>query len=52
MAEVFINGEYVDYSRLERLPIINPANGEEVDTVPLADPEFEVGIPQQEDELV
>ena len=36
MAEVFINGEYVDYSQLERLPIKNPANGEEVDTAPLA----------------
>jgi acyl-CoA reductase-like NAD-dependent aldehyde dehydrogenase len=36
MAEVFIAGEYVDHPHLERLPITNPANGEEVDTVPLA----------------
>ncbi len=38
MAEVFINGEYVSYPQLERLPITNPANGEEVDTAPLAGP--------------
>jgi acyl-CoA reductase-like NAD-dependent aldehyde dehydrogenase len=38
MAEVFINGEYVNYPQLERLPITNPANGEEVDTAPLAGP--------------
>ncbi len=38
MAEVFINGEYTNYPQLERLPITNPANGEEVDTAPLAGP--------------
>ncbi|HZG63215.1 MAG TPA: aldehyde dehydrogenase family protein, partial [Rubrobacteraceae bacterium] len=38
MAEVFINGEYVNYPQLERLSITNPANGEEVDTAPLAGP--------------
>ena len=38
MAEVFIDGEYTNYPQLERLPITNPANGEEVDTAPLAGP--------------
>ena len=36
MAEPFINGEYVEFSRLERMTIVDPANGEEVDTVPRA----------------
>ena len=34
MAEVFINGEQVELSRLERMTIIDPANGEEVGSVP------------------
>ena len=34
MAEVFINGESVEFSRLDRMTIIDPANGEEVGSVP------------------
>lgn len=39
MAEMFIGGRYIDSSGLERFPIVNPADGETVDTVPLAGPE-------------
>ncbi len=34
MAEVFINGEHVELSRLDRMTIVDPANGEEVGSVP------------------
>ncbi len=34
MAEPFIAGSYAEYTRLERMPVIDPSNGEEVDTVP------------------
>lgn len=34
MAEVFINGEQVELSRLDRMAIIDPSNGEEVGSVP------------------
>jgi acyl-CoA reductase-like NAD-dependent aldehyde dehydrogenase len=35
MADPFINGEYVAFPKLERMPIVDPSNGEDVDTVPL-----------------
>ncbi len=35
MAEPFINGEYVEFSGLKRMTIVDPSNGEDVDTVPL-----------------
>jgi succinate-semialdehyde dehydrogenase/glutarate-semialdehyde dehydrogenase len=35
MAEPFIGGSYAEFSQLDRMPIVDPANGEEVDTVPL-----------------
>ena len=35
MAEPFINGGYAEFPRLDRMAIVDPANGEEVDTVPL-----------------
>jgi acyl-CoA reductase-like NAD-dependent aldehyde dehydrogenase len=34
MAEPFIAGSYAEFSRLERMPVIDPSSGEEVDTVP------------------
>src|ERR687883_1793686 len=34
MAQVFIHGGYTDLSGVERMSIIDPSNGEEVDTVP------------------
>jgi acyl-CoA reductase-like NAD-dependent aldehyde dehydrogenase len=39
MAEMFIDGEYVAFSRLDRMAITNPANGAEVDSVPRGGPE-------------
>jgi succinate-semialdehyde dehydrogenase/glutarate-semialdehyde dehydrogenase len=39
MAEMFIGGKYMEFPGLERFPVINPANGEVVDTVPLAEAE-------------
>ena len=35
MADPFINGEYVAFPQLERMPIVDPSNGEDVDTAPL-----------------
>ncbi|HET7479509.1 MAG TPA: aldehyde dehydrogenase family protein [Rubrobacteraceae bacterium] len=34
MAEPFIDGGYAAFSRLGRMPVVDPATGEEVDTVP------------------
>ena len=34
MAEPFIVGSYAEYTRLERMPVVDPSTGEEVDTVP------------------
>src|SRR5215203_6063209 len=34
MAESFIDGGYAEFSRLDRMTIVDPSNGEEVDTVP------------------
>lgn len=34
MAAPFINGNYAEFSGLDRMPVVDPANGEEVDTVP------------------
>jgi acyl-CoA reductase-like NAD-dependent aldehyde dehydrogenase len=34
MAQAFIQGGYTDLSGVERMSIIDPSNGEEVDTVP------------------
>src|SRR5215212_6899021 len=34
MAEPFIAGSYAEFSHLERIPIVDPSNAEEVDTVP------------------
>ena len=39
MAEPFINGSYAEFSQLDRMPIVDPANGNEVDTVPLCEAE-------------
>lgn len=36
MAEMFIGGKETAFPELERFPVINPATGERVDTVPLA----------------
>ena len=36
MAEMFIGGQEVAFPELERFPVVNPATGEVVDTVPLA----------------
>jgi len=36
MAEMFIGGKEIPFAELERFPVINPATGEVVDTVPLA----------------
>ncbi len=36
MAEPFIDGAYVEFPRLERMPIVDPSNGEDVGSVPLA----------------
>lgn len=35
MAEPYINGGYAEFSRLDRLPVVNPADGSEVDSVSL-----------------
>ncbi len=37
MAEPFINGSYAEFSQLDRMPIVDPANGNEVDTIPLCE---------------
>lgn len=34
MAEPYIDGGYAEFSRLDRMAIVDPSNGEEVDTVP------------------
>ena len=34
MAEPFINGSYAEYSRLDRMTVVDPADGSEVDDVP------------------
>ncbi|HEX2728128.1 MAG TPA: aldehyde dehydrogenase family protein [Rubrobacteraceae bacterium] len=34
MANPFINGSYAEFSQLDRMPVVDPATGEEVDTVP------------------
>lgn len=34
MAEPFINGSYAQFPQLDRMPVVDPANGEEVDTAP------------------
>lgn len=34
MAEPFIAGAYAEFRQLDRMPIVDPASGEEVDTVP------------------
>ncbi len=34
MAEPFIDGAYAEFSRLDRIHIVDPSNGDEVDTVP------------------
>ena len=34
MAEPFINGGYAEFPWLDRMSIVDPANGEEIDTVP------------------
>src|SRR5215208_5266459 len=34
MAEPFINGGYAEFSGLDRMTIVDPSNGEEVDSVP------------------
>ena len=34
MAEPFINGRYAEFSRLDRMPVVDPADGSEVDNVP------------------
>jgi succinate-semialdehyde dehydrogenase/glutarate-semialdehyde dehydrogenase len=36
MAEMFIGGKEIPFLELERFPVVNPATGEVVDTVPLA----------------
>lgn len=36
MAQMFINGEWTDAYSGETMPVVNPANGHELDTVPLA----------------
>ncbi|MDP9488441.1 MAG: aldehyde dehydrogenase family protein, partial [Actinomycetota bacterium] len=36
MAEPFIDGAYVEFPRLERMTIVDPSNGEDVDSAPLA----------------
>lgn len=36
MAEMFIGGQQVSFPELERFPVINPATGETVETIPLA----------------
>ena len=36
MAQMFINGEWTDAYTGETMPVVNPANGHELDTVPLA----------------
>ncbi len=38
MAEMFIGGAFVPFPDVERIPVINPATGEVLDTVPLAGP--------------
>jgi succinate-semialdehyde dehydrogenase/glutarate-semialdehyde dehydrogenase len=43
MAEMFIGGKEIPFLELERFPVVNPATGEVVDTVPLAT-EREVGL--------
>ncbi len=35
MAQMFVRGEYAELSRLERMAVTNPADGSEVDNVPL-----------------
>lgn len=45
MAEMFIDGQYVEFPNLERFPVVNPATGEVVDTVPLGtDREVDVAV--------
>jgi acyl-CoA reductase-like NAD-dependent aldehyde dehydrogenase len=39
MAEPFIHGNYAEFSRLDRMPVVDPSNGEEVDTVPACGPD-------------
>jgi acyl-CoA reductase-like NAD-dependent aldehyde dehydrogenase len=39
MAEMFIGGAFESFPALERLPVVNPADGTVVDTVPLAGPD-------------
>ena len=34
MAEPLINGSYTEFSQLDRMSIVDPSNGDEVDTVP------------------
>ncbi len=34
MAEPFINGSYAEFSRLDRMPVVDPADSSEVDNVP------------------
>src|SRR5437763_1845939 len=38
VAEMFIGGHSVEFPELDRITILNPANGEAVDTVPAAGP--------------
>jgi acyl-CoA reductase-like NAD-dependent aldehyde dehydrogenase len=39
MAEPFIDGDYAEFSGLDRMPVVDPSNGEEVDTVPASGPD-------------
>ncbi|BBL79245.1 aldehyde dehydrogenase [Rubrobacter xylanophilus] len=45
MAEPFVGGEYLALSGLERIPVVDPATGEEVDTVPVCgEPEVDAAV--------
>ncbi|QYJ15036.1 Succinate-semialdehyde dehydrogenase [NADP(+)] GabD [Rubrobacter xylanophilus DSM 9941] len=45
MAEPFVGGEYLALSGLERIPVVDPATGAEVDTVPVCgEPEVDAAV--------